>query len=78
MHLKFFYYYYTFLCVLYNAVFGWYQDSFTALESESPYTLRVGYLKGAEQVRFNVTLNVRTSLDSASKSYGVIIALINQ
>ena len=76
MHLNFFNY--TYLCTLYIAVFGWYQDSFTALESELPYTLRVGYLKGAEQVRFNVTLNVGTSLDSASKSCGIIIVLINQ
>ena len=37
------------------------------MEREAPYTLRAGYLKGAEQVSFNVPLNVRTSSNSASK-----------
>ena len=40
----------------YDAVFGWFQDSFTGIERESPYNLSVGYLKGAEQADTSAAL----------------------
>ena len=41
-------------------MFGWIQTSLSGTEKDSPYSLTVGYLKGAEQVGADaeLTLNV--------------------
>lgn len=40
---------------LYLSVFGWFQDSYTGVEQESPHVVTAGYWKGAQQVQRNLT-----------------------
>ena len=53
--------------IIYDAVFGWVQASLSGIESDSPYNLTVGYLKGAEQVGADaqLMLNVIVRRESA-------------
>ena len=47
------------------AVFGWLNDSFTAIEQDSHYTLKVGYRKGADSAEEYNDLEFRIETSQA-------------
>lgn len=49
--------------LLFNAVFGFIQSTFTAVERSQPYAVDIGFLSGSvpSQVSFNVQLSRETA-----------------
>ena len=50
---------------------GWLNDSFTGIEQEESYVIKVGYRKGAEQVEFNIIFDVVQEVQPSF--FGIII-----
>ena len=52
---------------IFITVFGWLNDSFTAVERMSPHNLKVGYSKGGEQAQVNISFSIISQVQTASE-----------